>query len=585
MADDMPNPTDIQAALAASNNDPLPTGPGVQSPAQMQAAASQPPVVPMSAGQAVSQGLAPAGTPLQQGPLAPQLAGTGVAPQVNTVNGSAAAGMPAPVPLSADLKKPDLSSAPEPAAGGSLKDTGAIEKKFPEPVAGTPSTNIPQHPAVPERKLTSYEEYQKSMADSQKASLDAVKGQQDALQAQADAQKAQSQAVVASKQDAINKYAQAQHEDMLLRQKAMAQADADDKQSKARAEDIRNMKVESGMAENLGPVGSIIGILAIGANALFSGISHGAIPMFTVDMINKSIDRSVQAQKDQIQAAKDSNAELDKLSEKRFGRKMSELEYLNAVKRDDYNMALAQADNVKEGLQPGVDQGRMDQIKAGLDGQVAKINQDAAGHIYAAGTEEQKLALEKQKVGIEGARIGQGSADRAEREADRKQQMEDNRLNRSATLMQHYTSLGYTPEQAKTIMRNGMGEDVDISGIGAPPPKHTPEEKAAQITREEGRSEWLQAHRDYASSGPTEMTKRNNALQAMAIADAKMSGATRTPAEGALKATRAMYPGTAVGTVLGSDTQVKQRAAQLGIKPEELDPTANKAAALGGVAK
>jgi hypothetical protein len=338
----------------------------------------------------------------------------------STANGNA---LSAPVPPPATIQLPEQTiTAPQ--SPGPLEPAATAPSPPPEKPAPAGDGNPPSPPAnslkmpeqqvvsdkgvtpgvtKPARPLTPLEEYQKSVVDAQGMAAKSVSDQQQALRAEANAKQAQAQAVLAAKTQAIQENQRQQQAEAEARRQAGIQADNEQRASAARAKDIAAMKVDTSMAGNLGPVGSVLGILAVAANGLFTGISKGAIPMFAVDMINKQVDRSVQAQKDQIQAAKDANAELDKQSNARYGRSMDMAQYTTALRRDDLNMALAQADNVGASLAPGVERAHLDAVSAGLQGELAKTNQDSASHIYTAQVEDMRARAAAAKAGAAGS--------------------------------------------------------------------------------------------------------------------------------------------------------------------------------------
>jgi hypothetical protein len=269
-------------------------------------------------------------SPVQGDPFAAGAAAAGITPPapppVPPSGPAAAAGslaidagrpvQPVSVPIA---KRPDTLPAASPAGPKPVPNDGIIHDN---PYEGTENPyggpNIKTPPAAPAKPLSASNEYLQFLEKQGTEADDLARKKVDAVQTEADAQKEKNTAVSAGKLEAL---ATAQHqlaESQRNMAEAQRQADQDDAEAKQRALDIRNMKVDPDRyVHSKSTFQKIMMGISIGLGAFGHGSNAG------LDIVNAGIQHDIDAQKQDIQNAKDSNAELAEISKRRFGRAMS----------------------------------------------------------------------------------------------------------------------------------------------------------------------------------------------------------------------------------------------------------------------
>lgn len=221
----------------------------------------------------------------------------------------------------------------------------------------------------------------------------------DAIQKKAEAEGAKSIAIQAGSFEATQQAKDRLAQEASARQQAMKDADTADEASKARIAQVAAMKVDPNRIWHQANVPQkILGALAMAFGAFGATIGH--TPNFAMQMIESATNRDVQAQVHDIQNAKDSNAELDKLSKQKYGRSMDMQEFMAHQRLDSYNYAMAQVDATSKSYDTDIAQANADILKQQLQGEISKEKLNIAQNIYSTNRQEE---LRKQAAASAGA--------------------------------------------------------------------------------------------------------------------------------------------------------------------------------------
>lgn len=259
--------------------------------------------------------------------------------------------------------------------------------------------------AAKPRGMNATDEYLASLND-QSAAADDLQAQKNlAVQATADADRSKSDALAAGRMEAAGT-AQKQLADSQTRMSlAQHEADLADMESRQRATAIGNMKVDPDRywkrKDTAQKIMSGIGIL-------FSGIGQGLMKTnsnTSLDIIQAGINRDIDAQKADIENSKDSARMLDQISTRKFGRSMSMAEFEAHSRMDAYNFALGKTDAIAQQYDSPAIQGKADQLKAQLQGEINKTKSGLALQRYEVRTAQELAAAKAARTGDNSAAL------------------------------------------------------------------------------------------------------------------------------------------------------------------------------------
>lgn len=423
----------VQPAEAVSSVPPVPQAP---------------PPPPNLAHAAPTQGLgAPVAVPDASQTIA-QANGVQAPPQV----------APSPAPTSQP-------NAPRAAPGKLLGDNSQqpqVGQSVPAPAAppavkGGPGTAAPRGPTATDTWL-------KSLKEEQTAQANRAQKVDDAVAARADAENAKSVAQTAGAYKAADDAKAALDQSMEHRRQAMQEADAADAESRKRAQEVAAMKVDPNRLWNKASTGQkIVGGIFAGLGLALGGIGAGMTkgPNYAMEIIQSAINRDIDAQKEEIQNAKDGAAELAKISKAKYGREMDMAEFETRSRMDAYNYALAQVDAVAKSHDTGINTANADLLRQQLAGEAG----------------QQKLGLAQQVYGVnrakEQAAAAAGNAAAAQAKENQKQFRE-----LTAKFMENGDDLHTAQARALGVMAPQLQKDNIAPLAGKPTHSKSGEDKA-----------------------------------------------------------------------------------------------------------
>lgn len=285
---------------------------------------------------------------------------------------------------------------------------------------GAPATGKPGEP----KPLTATQEWLNQLEQQQRDAATRGVLLDDAIKKKADAESAKAIAVQAGTFEATQQAKDRMQQEAAARQSAMKDADEADAQSKQRAIDLGNRKIDPMRVwHNASVPQQILGALAMAFGAF--GAALAKTPNFAMQMIQGAVDRDIDAQKTEIQNAKDSNAELAKLSREKYGRAMDQQTFDAHQRLDAYNYAMQQVDASAKTYDSDVASANADVLRQQLQGEVAQQKMGIAQNIYT--TKRNVELVEEQK------RQAAANAQYAAYAAQQKRQQENQKLFRDFT--------------------------------------------------------------------------------------------------------------------------------------------------------
>jgi len=144
---------------------------------------------------------------------------------------------------------------------------------------------------------------------------------------------------------------------------ANEEADRADNEARKRAADIANRKIDPEGRRSTGQ--KILGGIALALGTFGSALSK--TPNYALQVIKDSIDRDVDAQKEEIANAKDSAKMLSDLSQKKYGRAMSLAEYESHQRLESLNLSRIKVEQIEKEHAGSIDAAKAEALKIGID--------------------------------------------------------------------------------------------------------------------------------------------------------------------------------------------------------------------------
>jgi hypothetical protein len=211
--------------------------------------------------------------------------------------------------------------------------------------------------------------------------------QQAILRRKTEAESAKNMALAAQSEADLNEQTRLLKDDNDRRARAQQEADQADAESKQRAMDLANRKVDPGAFwGRIGTGGSILAALMVGLGQFGAALTHG--PNTALDIINDSISRDIDAQKEDIANAKDSARMLDEISKRKYGRAMDQSEFDSRSRLEQLNYAKQKLDAMSQRLSDPVQKANAQQIGVGIQQELTKETNSLA---------RQRIELQREK--------------------------------------------------------------------------------------------------------------------------------------------------------------------------------------------